>query len=151
MSTINVSGGEYYGATSFGHSQNNNYNFQHQTINDCQNEQQLQIQCPSDTNTENKLNNTNGKYNLTGGVFHGPLIVGDGNTVNHIHIHSNDPDTIIHIDTNTNDKPSNKKRKSSECNDIDCVNNNICESMIKLNRLNVDKEMYSKNDEKKKK
>eukprot|EP01084_Bolivina_argentea_P043041 79324_1 len=101
MSAIAVSGGEYYGATSFGHSQNNNYNFQHQTINGCQNETQLQIDSPSDTNTENKLNHANGKYNINGGSFYGSMTVGDGNTMNHIHFHISDPNVITRIDPNT--------------------------------------------------
>eukprot|EP01084_Bolivina_argentea_P244082 408982_1 len=94
MSKYWISGGSYFGAQSIGDSQNNTYNLQEQTNTHevrCKHQSAIgSVQCPSETNTETKVNKTNGKYQLNGGVFYGPMTIGDGNIVNNIHIHIGD-------------------------------------------------------------
>eukprot|EP01084_Bolivina_argentea_P244083 408985_1 len=103
MSKYWISGGSYFGAQSIGDSQNNTYNLQEQTNTHevrCKHQSAIgSVQCPSETNTETKVNKTNGKYQLNGGVFYGPMTIGDGNTVNNIHIHIGDADAITHTQT----------------------------------------------------
>eukprot|EP01084_Bolivina_argentea_P307145 530833_1 len=171
---ITVSG-PVFGSQGIGDGQTNTFNHQN-TINNNNTDKKSQFKSSSTTITEHNLNDHSGFTAIqVGDNAHNTY-----NNHIHIHINDTKQTEVItkalqlesftqiksnrkkrsfsstnidihSSDTNTNHKPRNKKRKLSECNDIDCVNNNICESMIKLNRLNVDKEMYSKNDEKKKK
>eukprot|EP01084_Bolivina_argentea_P108840 194536_1 len=87
MSTISISGGEFYGSPNIGGTQNQckyTYKFEHK-VNESD-EPKLEVQ---------QTINDNSKYIVKGGKFTGATQIGDNNTNHtHIHIHTNNPKTI---------------------------------------------------------